>query len=200
MRLLLSFSFMLLSAFCSGQDGGSIYQFMNNGLPGLEVGKSDWGIFHLEAPFVITNSICQKILDADWDKADLKLRDEFYERCAAMNIAQQQQFRWVQAEFHKGIIVADTKHKIPLSKARELPLEASIKNKASYWIKQWNKSKIEDRLINYSSIPIFSADKKYVLILRGQDVRSEGGWDTIYIYKKEEKKWTAWKTIRVTEI
>ncbi|MFT3704144.1 MAG: hypothetical protein QM802_17385 [Agriterribacter sp.] len=80
------------------------------------------------------------------------------------------------------------------------PFNKLKKSEATRWISIWNKTKSSERLINYSSIPIFSTDGNYVLIVRGQDVQSEGGWDTMYIYKKEPNGWTVWKEIRITTI
>ena len=61
--------------------------------------------------------------------------------------------------------------------------QENIKN-ANYWIKEWNRTQSDDRLLNYSSLAVFPNDEQYVLILRGQAVENEEGWDTIYIYKK----------------
>lgn len=199
-QIILIVIFLILSPFCNAQNEDSIYSFMNNELPQLEFGKSSWGIFFLNRLFIIDSNICAKIKHVDWHENDKSLQDELCKSCTELKVDWQGNFKWEQAQLRDKIIVVDTKHRIAQSLANDSSFTKAEKSKTLYWINEWNKSKPDDRLINYSSIPIFSADQNYVLIVRGQHVISEGGWDTIYIYKKVENKWIVWKKISVSTI
>ena len=112
----------------------------------------------------------------------------------------QHKFRWELSKMEHYIVVADTKHKLPPLIIKKFKRTTQEIQKTKYWINEWNQSRIDERLVDYSSIPVFSNDHQYVLIFRGQDVKSEGGWDTIYIYRKEGDKWTIAEKLIVTEI
>ncbi len=186
---------------CSAMNEDSIYSFLNNrGQSVIELGESPWGIFFIDRPYVIDSSICEKILDANWSQKDSALAHGFYNCCKKLDIQEQLKFRWKQDKLHKYILVADTKHKIKPDIVSQLALTNDKEKDAAHWIKEWNKSKVDDRLINYSSIPVFSSDQNYVLIVRGQDVRSEGGWDKIYIYKRTIQGWVVYQHIIISSI
>lgn len=182
------------------QNVDSIYSFMNNEIPSQEFGKSTWGIFFLAHPVILDSVYCNKLLQNNWKNVPKSIGEELYKKCRALNYQWQQSFHWEQSKMQHNIVVADTKYKLPLSISTTLKWETKDLQKAKYWIKEWNQAKVDDRLINYSSIPVFSNDGQYVLIFRGQDVKSEGGWDTIYIYRKEGNKWTIAEKLVVTEI
>lgn len=191
-------SLLFCVTICKSQNDERIYHFMNAELPSLEFGKSNWGIF-LEKKIVPINSIfCQYLLNSHLTNTPQKIKQEFYEKCKLIDTGWQQQFNWQQPLLNNFIVVNGTRNNISYS-ASSLHQKNKIL-KAPYWIKEWNRTKINDRLVNYSSIPIFSNSGEYVLLLRGQHVASEGGWDTIYIYYKTDTGWVIADTIIVSQL
>jgi hypothetical protein len=183
--------FILLTNIIYGraQNTDSIYAFMNQDLPMQEIGKSTRGIFFLSEPYTIDSNICRKLIESQWTNTSKSIQEEFYKRCAALNPEWQKKFRWEQSKFYNKIIVQNATDKINITNIKRIRLSPEISSHAMYWVRQWNKTKIENRMVDYSSVPLFSSDGNYVLIVRGQDVRSEGGWDTIYIYTRTEEGW-----------
>lgn len=177
-----------------------IYSFINNELPANEFGKSSWGIFILDHPVILDSGNCNKLLLSELKNVPKNIQKELYNNCMALSYEWQHKFRWEQSKMKHDLVVADTKHKLSPLIIKQLKWTTQEIKKAKYWIKEWNQSRIDERLVNYSSIPVFSNDHQYVLIFRGQDVKSEGGWDTIYIYRKEGDKWTIAEKLIVTEI
>lgn len=201
MRIVLILSGFLFAVIsCKSQNTERIYSFMNNELPAHEFGKSSWGIFFLAAPVMPDSAHYNRLLKAGLKNIPENIQSQLYKNYMALSNQLQDTFRWAQSEMKHTIIVDDTKHKILQSKISNLMWSTQEIRKATYWIKEWNQTKAGDRLINYSSIPVFSDDGQYVLILRGQDAESEGGWDTLYIYKKEAGKWIIAERLIISEI
>ena len=197
---LILITFLSFTTVGKAQNVDSIYSFMNNELPSQEFGKSTWGIFFLDHPVILDSVSCNKFLKSEVKNVPKSVVEELYKKCIALNYEWQHNFHWKQSKMQHDIVVVDTKHKLPFSLLQKLKWKTNDLQKAKYWTKEWNLSKVDDRLINYSSIPIFSNDRQYVLIFRGQDVKSEGGWDTIYIYRKEGNKWIVAEKLVVAEI
>jgi len=192
--------FLTVAIFCKAQNLDRIYSFMNDELPAQEFGKSSWGIFLLDQPANPDSSYCKKLMLRKLKNVPKNIQSQLYKNCRVLVNNRSQKFHWDQSKMKHAIIVADTKHNLPLSIISKLKWSTPDIQNAKYWIKEWNKSKIDERLINYSGIPVFSDDEQYVLILRGQDVRSEGGWDTMYIYKKENGKWIVAERLILSQI
>lgn len=199
-NILILTTLLIITSAGKAQNPDTIYSFMNNELPSQEFGKSTWGIFFLDHPVILDSVSCSKVLNSELNNVPESIRIDLYKKCVALNYEWQHNFQWEQSEMQHDIVVADTKNKLPLSLLQKLKWKPQDLQKAKYWIKEWNLSKVDDRLINYSSIPVFSNDRKYVLIFRGQNVKGEGGWDSIYIYRKEGNKWIIAEKIVVTEI
>lgn len=194
--------FLLLTTIlsCKSQNTDSVYSFMNFGVRPFGIQKSNWGIFFLANAYRIDNNICEKLKAHQWHNTPENIKKEFYVKCSETSKDSQNQFFWSQSKLTKFIIVRDTKHKLSTTSITNLPGNKDEKKKMIYWINEWNKSKPKDRLVNYSSVPLFSSDQQFVLIVRGQDVESEGGWDTIYIYKRKGDQWEIAEEIIVTTI
>lgn len=193
--------FMSFSIFCKSQNIDSIYSYMNNQLPTLDLRSSNWGMFFLETPYPIDSILCEKIKTHHYQNTPLEIREEFYKKCIrGINKIPQNNFLWSQEKMKNYIIVKDTRHKINIGLVSKFSLNKGEKKNMVYWINEWNKSKPGDRLVNYSSIPIFSNDKKFVLIVKGQDTENEGGWDTIFIYKLNGDKWEILEKIIISTI
>ena len=174
---------------------------MNNDLPNLGLESSHWGMFFMDTPYPIDKNICEKMKVYQFKNIPLEIQKEFYKNCiTAISINSKNDFFWSQEKMNRYIIVKDTKHKLSSVSIAKLPLKKSVKREMIDWINEWNKSKPDDRLVNYSSIPIFTSDKQFVMIIRGQDVENEGGWDTIFIYKWNGTKWEIAEKIIVTTI
>jgi hypothetical protein len=198
--MLFFFTFLSLTSLCKAQNEDRIYSFMNDELPPLEIGKSSWGIFTLNQPVVLDSENYQQILESNLKNVPPRIQQELYQNCMDQDVGWQNRFHWNQKKLTHTIVVADTHRKVSSSMiSGSAWSQENIKN-ANYWIKEWNRAQPDDRLVNYSSLPLFSNDEQYVLILRGQTVENEGGWDTIYIYKKEGDKWTVADEIIVTEL
>lgn len=193
-------AFLTVTIFCKAQNLDRIYSFMNDELPVQEFGKSSWGIFLLGKPVIPDSEYCNKLMQRELKNVPKNIQSQLYKNCMALINNWPNKFLWEQSKMKHDIVVADTKHNLPLSIISTLKWSTPEIQKAKFWIKEWDKSKIDDRLINYSGIPVFSDDEQYVLILRGQDVKSEGGWETIYIYKKENGKWVIAERLIVSEI
>ena len=197
---LILITFLTFTTVGKAQNVDSIYSFMNNELPSQEFGKSNWGIFFLNHPVILDSESCNKLLKSELKNVQKSIGEELYKKCMALSYEWQHNFQWEQSKMQHDIVVVDTKHKLSFSISQKLKWKTKDLQKAKYWIKEWNVSKVNDRLINYSSVPVFSNDRQYVLIFRGQDVMSEGGWDSIYIYRKEGNKWIVAEKLGVTEI
>ena len=198
--LLVLIMFLTVTITGKAQSMERIYSFVNNELPTQEFGKSSWGIFLLEHPVILDSGNCNRLLQSDLKNVPKKIQSELYNNCIALNYEWQHNFRWDQSKMKHAIIVTDAKHKLSPSTIKQLKWTTKGIQKAKYWIKEWGQTNIDERLVNYSSIPVFSDDQQYVLIFRGQDVKSEGGWDTMYIYRKEGNKWIIAEKLIVSEI
>ncbi|RQO30558.1 hypothetical protein DBR32_13455 [Taibaiella sp. KBW10] len=199
------------------QDTVQIYAFVNQLYnPGatfrLNIFKSDWGNFLLRKPYLIDETICAKIKNADvsdttsevsfahWTETPKEVVAELYQHCRALDRLWQHRFLWQQAKVQKYLLVDHAKDKIPATVLDKLSLNAQEKATVRKHILDWNKTAIADRLINYCSIPVFTDDGNYALIVIGQDVRSEGGWDSIFIFKKTKGQWLRLDMLRLSEI
>ncbi|MEO6837478.1 MAG: hypothetical protein ABI261_08745 [Ginsengibacter sp.] len=198
--LLVLIMFLTVTITGKAQSVERIYSFINNELPAQEFGKSSWGIFLLEHLVILDSGNCNKLLQDDLKNVPKNIQKELYNNCMALSYEWQHKFRWEQTKIKHDIIVTDVKHKLSPSIIKQIKWAKQGIQKAKYWIKEWNQTKIDERLVNYSSIPVFSDDQQYVLIFRGQDVKSEGGWDTIYIYRKEGNIWIIAEKLIVSEI
>lgn len=196
------FSLFLLSFSTIGksQNIDSIYLFMNNDLPKQGLESSNWGMFFLADPYPISEHICEKLKAHSWTNTPVNIQNEFLQKCADTNKDPQESFKWSQLKMSQYIIVKDTKHKLSNQSISDLPIRLHLKREMIEWINEWNKTKPNDRLVNYASVPLFSSDKKFVLMVRGQDVENEGGWDTIFIYKLNGHKWEVAEKIIVATI
>ncbi len=199
-RIILLLTLFTLSIYCKAQNADSIYSFINKELPPDEFTRSSWGIFLLDTPFSIDSSICSKIKKENLSQVPKTIQEEFYFKCNALNSEWQNRFHWEQSGIFEQLIVKDSKHKVIEATASKLNVTKLKRQEALKWIKEWNKTGIHERLVNYLSIPVFSADGNYVLIVRGQYISGRQGWDTIYIYKKEKNGWVVCDRIIVTQI
>ena len=191
---------LAIPVFGKAQDPDRIYAFMNQGLPGLEPGKPPSGIFFLSEPYVIDTTVCRKIMESGWTGTAKSIQEEFYKDCSALDPEWQKNFRWEQSEFPGRIIVQNTTDKINLKNIRGIRLSPDISSRARFRVRQWNRTNTGPRLVDYSSVPLFSSDGNYVLIVRGQDAGSDGGWDTLYIYKRTGEGWKIAERIVITAI
>lgn len=207
---------------CSGiragaQDTAQIYAFINQlygsvpsaGTFRLDVFKSDWGNFILSRPYVIDLDFHSKIMGLSSSGMDTttspielpqKVTGELFSKWMALDTEWQQRFRWQQNKIQKYLVVENTKATVSAAALGKLRLNTREKTVAQQHIKDWNKSAEADRLVNYCSIPVFTDDGQYALIVIGQDVRSEGGWDSIFFFKKTGNRWEVAKTTRLSEI
>ena len=190
--------FLLFTSFiCLSQPSNKVYHFINEELPATEFGKSSWGMFFTNQPSLIDSAIIEKLAQSKLSHTPDSIKEAFINQSYAM-IEASRKFIWQQNLMHHFIVVHNVKQH--LYKDKILPfMSPSIKLTAARWIIEWNKTKPIERLINYCSIPLFSKDEQYVMILRGQSVTSEG-WDTLYIYKKNEEKWEVVDKIIITSI
>ncbi len=182
------------------QNEDRIYAFMNNELPPLEPGKSSWGIFTLNQPVVLDSENYKQIIESRLKNLPQNIQEELYQKCIDQDVGWQNRFHWQQKKLMHAIVVPDAKRKVSSSVISGSGWAKEDIQNANYRIKEWNQAQPDDRLVNYSSLPVFSNDQQYALILRGQQVENEGGWDTIYIYKKEGDKWTVADKIIITEL
>ena len=196
-KYLLIYFLVFTSSICLSQPSNKVYHFINEELPANEFGKSTWGIFYIDQPAVIDSAIIERLVQSELSHTPDSIKTEFINQCYAM-IEASRKFIWQQNLMDRYIVVNNVKQHLFADSI--LPfMSPSVKAAAAQWIIEWNKTKPGERLINYSSIPLFSNDGQYVLILRGQSVTSEG-WDTLYIYKKNKEKWEIVDKIIITSI
>lgn len=197
------------------------YSFINEQYPPFTFNpllfKSDWGIFLLNKPYRIDAYICDKIkpaevtATADSSQPALKqlqmnpatpreVMEQLYQKCLDLDSVWQKNFTWQQDKIPGYLLVTGTKAKITSAAVNKLRLTAKERNKALKCIREWNSALPGNRLVNYCSIPVFSDDGQYVLIVMGQDVDNEGGWDSIFIFGKRNGKWEKRDEIRIAEI
>lgn len=201
MKIILIFIvFLTLPSISKAQNEDRIYSFMNNELPPLEFGKSSWGIFTLSQPVVLDSENYKKLVETNLKNVPKNILQELYQKCQDQDVGWQNRFYWNQKKLDHVILVVDVKRRVSSSGVSQSGWAKEDIQNAKYWIKEWNQSQPDERLVNYTSIPIFSNDQQYVLILRGQAEENEGGWDTLYIYKKEGDTWKVADKIIVTEL
>lgn len=188
-HICVSILLFLVHCITQAQVPDSIYTFMNNELPALPIAKSNWGIFFLQQPYILDDLIYQKFLKYDLLKIPENIREEFVKSCFDLKSNSQNNLFWNQEKLQNLMIVRNTKKNLPVLLSEQIHSTTGRENNITYWIKEWNTSTPGERLVNYASIPVFSLDKNYVFIIRGQDVPDEGGWDSIFIYKKENGQW-----------
>ncbi|HEY5371172.1 MAG TPA: hypothetical protein VIJ75_19485 [Hanamia sp.] len=198
--ILICLVFLTLTSICKAQNEDRIYSFMNNELPPLEPGKSSWGIFTLNQPVVLDSENYKQIVETRLKNVPQNIQQELYQKCTDQDVGWANRFHWQQKKMMHVIVVSDTKFRVSTSVISGSGWAKNDVQNANYWIKEWNQAKPDDRLVNYSSLSVFSNNQQYVLILRGQASENDGGWDTIYIYKKEGDKWTIADKIIVTEL
>lgn len=204
--LLLFVSFF--KAKCQNLD--SIYTFLNQTIQlsitdNFDV-RSNWGIFFLKHPYNINKNVYERLKTkvstseevGGFKKIPIGILKELYFKCSNIDSVWQDKFEWKQLNIKKFIIVSSY-NKIGLAQVNSLKISILEKQKAIRDINEWNKSSKEDRLVNYASIPIFSSDGNYVLIVRGQNAGSSG-WDSIFIYKKMADKWVILESVKLSTI
>ena len=196
-KYLLLYFLAFTSSICLSQPSNKVYHFINEELPANEFGKSSWGIFYTDKPALIDSAIIEKLAQSELSHTPDSIKEAFINQSYAM-IEESREFTWQQNLMRHLIVVHNVKQHLYADKILFF-ISPSIKATAARWIRDWNKSKPNERLINYFSIPIFSKDEQYVLILRGQSVASEG-WDKLYIYKKNKEKWEVVDRIIITSI
>ena len=197
------------------QDSVKMYAFINQLYsppspkifrPGIF--KSDWGNFLLPQVYPIHSAVVEKINTAlslqtaadslpvsihppgtEFTNTPKEVLAELYENCKNLDSAWQENFLWQQDKIYKYLLVKNTRQQPAVSAINKLQLTAKEKPAVIRKIREWNKASIESRLVNYCSIPVFTNDGRYALIIIGQDCRSEGGWDSIFIFKKINGVW-----------
>jgi|GEM_PF-6038812 len=193
----------------SARDIDSIYSFLNETIhmsvmESFDV-RSDWGIFLLSKPYIYDEALCSLITadpqqpDKIFTKVPEAVLQELRIKCNQLDADWQRRFHWEQARISKFIVVSGYNDTIKRQRLNALLLNKRERKEAGAYIREWNSSVVEERLINYSGIPLFTGDGCYALVVRGQNAGSSG-WDSLFIYQRTEDGWKILDSIRLSVI
>ncbi len=195
---------LITSFFSKAQNTESIYHFMNETITlspreNSDI-RSDWGIFFSSKLYTIDERIYDKIDYEGFYKCNIPIDilDELKNKAKKLDTTWQNKFKWQKKDIKKFIVVNSDKN-IPISALDKLTLTSNEKKQALKWIKEWNKTPLNERLINYASVPVLSDDGKYALVIRGQSTGSMG-WDSVFIYSKVTGKWKIIGSRKITTL
>ena len=116
------------------------------------------------------------------------LRD-FRQQVRHLDPAAQRRFAWQAALLPWFVLVDSTGQQLPPALASQVARPSPARQRAlAQAIATWNRTPRPDRFVSYASLPLFSADGRYVLIVRGQAQQSIG-WDSLFVYERTPQGW-----------
>lgn len=173
--------------------------------------RGDDGEFFSRFPYGLDSEIADKLLPTvNPDKNVLivggfadtpaPVLREFRQQILHLDTALQRRFTWDPARLGQFVFIDSTGATLRpelagqvrgVSPARRISIRQAIL--------EWNQSPKADRFFSYASLPLFSADGQYALIVRGQAQQSIG-WDSIFIYKRTATGWKIVDSAQITTI
>lgn len=171
--------------------------------------NDEW--FFPRYPYPLDARIAEKLVPAQdsarhtiiiggFNETPAPLLREFRQQIERLDTALQHRLTWDSAKLGQFVFVEDTKTKLQPALAGQVrgisPAQQATIRKA---IEEWNRGPKAERFISYASLPLFSADGKYALVVRGQSQQSIG-WDSIFIYERTATGWKILETARLSTI
>ncbi|MDQ2794499.1 MAG: hypothetical protein M3Y12_10920 [Bacteroidota bacterium] len=125
---------------------------------------------------------------------------DFRQQIQRLDTALQRRLTWDPVKLGQFVFIEDTKARLRPELADQVRgVSAAQQVAIRQAIAAWNRGPVADRFFSYASLPLFSADGQYVLIVRGQAQQSIG-WDSIFIYKRTATGWKILETARLSTI
>lgn len=161
--------------------------------------RSDGGYFFYRSPYGLRpdfadrlappDSVPDSLFASEFSETPPAVLREFREQVLRLDTAAQRRFEWQPQQLGYFVFVGSTADQLSLKLAREVPLTTPAQQQQlRAAIAEWNQGPRQERLVSYASIPLFSSDGRYVLIVRGQAQQSIG-WDSLFIYERTASGW-----------
>lgn len=170
--------------------------------------RSDGGAFFYRQPYGLDDRIAEKLAPGpDSVSSPAYFRNtppavvrEFHGQMQQLDTAAQRRFFWQPELLGKFVFVNSTADTLSPDLARQVRFVAPDRQQQiRKEIAEWNRGPRQDRFVSYASLPLFSADGRFVLIVRGQAQQSIG-WDSIFIYERTGQGWKIIDSARLTTI
>lgn len=160
------------------------------------------GEFFLRQPYGLDTTVANKlvpvkpnnvpgrmVVDDGFAHVPAAVLRDFRQQVLHLDTAAQRRFTWQPAQLPWFVLVDSTGQQLPPALASEVARPSPARQQAlTKAIAEWNKLPQAERFISYASVPLFSPDGRYVLMVRGQSQQSIG-WDSIFIYERTPKGW-----------
>jgi hypothetical protein len=161
--------------------------------------RSDGGHFFYRSPYYLYPDLADRLAPPDsvpdgrfaslFSETPPAVLREFRRQVLRLDTAAQRRFEWQSVQLGYFVLVGSTADRLSPELAREVPLTTPVQQQQLRTaIAAWNKEPRQERLVSYASIPLFSSDGRYVLIVRGQSQQSIG-WDSLFIYERTASGW-----------
>lgn len=169
-------------------------------------GIDDW--FFSRFPYRLSANIADKLLPVGkppkntiilggFQKTPAAVLQEFRQQILHLDPARQRRLTWDPARLGRFVFIDSAGATLRPALAEQVrDVSPAQRQEIRQAIGGWNRSPVADRFYSYASLPLFSADGRYVLIVRGQTQQSIG-WDSVFIY---ERTATGWKMLESSPI
>ncbi|UOQ55352.1 hypothetical protein [Hymenobacter cellulosivorans] len=170
--------------------------------------RSDGGAFFSRQPYSLDQRIADKLAPGlDSTTASAYFLDtppavirEFRRQVLQFDTAAQRRFVWRPELLGQFVFVGSTADTLSPNLARQVRFVTPARQEQiRQEIEEWNHGPQQDRFVSYASLPLFSADGRYVLIVRGQAQQSLG-WDSIFIYERQAQGWKIIDSARLSTL
>jgi hypothetical protein len=125
---------------------------------------------------------------------------EFRQQILHLDSARQRHFTWDPARLGQFVFIDSAGATLRPELAGQVRrVSLAQQDSICRAIAEWNRSPVADRFFSYASLPLFSADGRYALVVRGQTQQSIG-WDSIFIYQRTPAGWKILESAQLTTI
>ena len=173
-------------------------------------GKDGW--FFSRSPYGLDSRIADKLAPAavnsdphmliigGFTDTPAPVLREFRQQILHLDTALQRRFSWNPARLGQFVFIDSTGAQLRPELAQQVRGVSSAQRLSiRQAIAEWNESPKADRFFSYASLPLFSANGRYALIVRGQAQQSIG-WDSIFIYERTATGWKIVDSAQLTTI
>lgn len=172
--------------------------------------RGDGGYFFSRRPYGLGAHLADKLVPVDtaskvfviggFRQTPAPVLREFRQQMLRLDTALQRRLRWDPARLGRFVFVDSAGATLRPALAAQVRFVAPAERaKISQAIGEWNRSPRQDRFYSYASWPLFSADGRYVLIVRGQAQQSIG-WDSLFVYVRTATGWKILDSAQITTI
>ena len=173
--------------------------------------REDDGWFFSRFPYGLDADIADKLVPAvnpdehtiiigGFRETPAAVLREFRQQILHLDPARQRRLTWDPARLGQFVFIDSAGATLRPALAEQVRgVRPAQRQEIRQAIAEWNRSPVADRFFSYASLPLFSADGRYVLIVRGQAQQSIG-WDSIFIYEHTAGGWKMIDSAQISTI